>query len=839
MKRSVKRAKAIVSLTVAVGMCAITVNSAVIVTPAQEISINQYKSIDDINLSDFSEWKSGDYLYYSGAYSANASRICLNDYAACMAGNIYTVHISNRKLNVLIREMDSSNNIVKSWNLIEGQKISISSKTVKLAVSIYCPSNEKLDYASYKKMFDEGLKIQFEPQNGLQSANEKLENVNLSDINNWVSGCYSWDDGNFMDYPHRIALNGYKSFSSGKYKITITNSDYRLSIREKDASGKYINSVILKNGDIYVPSANAVDLGLTLYKTGNENAITYDTYKNMFKDGFAVSATKVAEDNTNTSGGNTSNGSAAAQPGEDNKNNTGNEDKNQTGTEDKNNTGNDNLQNNSQNGSQANNEIIENVNLSDINNWISGCYSWNDGKFMNYPQRIALNGYKLFSGKKYRITITNPSYQLTIREKDASGKFINSTVLKNGDVYVPSASAVALGLTLYKTGNESAVTYDTYKNMFKDGFTVSVTNINEYDSSGDKTDTPSDSENKNDNIGGNGSSNSGNNSSNSGNNSSDSVSKEYTNYKDELRDMLESGDMSVHDISKYNLTYQQMDAIYRDLAKGECYLAAQCYNGAFLKTEMANGKVKTVYLYGADKDFPDRYARTKAEIKNAISRVKPEMSDIEKVLTLHDYIVERTTYKAGYGCYYAGNPLAYGWGICSGYSKALQVLLREVGIESYYVSSNQLNHAWIIVKLDGEYYHIDPTWDDTRSKKNGQTGHDYFIRNDHEFRYNAGYRHYDWYSDELNREWGITGRNNTYSTSTKYTNWFVHDITGKILYDNGYWYYAENNSIVKSKIDGSCKSTVVSCDNAAELKALENGVISYMDGNVEKTYKIR
>ena len=41
MKRSVKRAKAIVSLTVAVGMCAITVNSAVIVTPAQEISINQ------------------------------------------------------------------------------------------------------------------------------------------------------------------------------------------------------------------------------------------------------------------------------------------------------------------------------------------------------------------------------------------------------------------------------------------------------------------------------------------------------------------------------------------------------------------------------------------------------------------------------------------------------------------------------------------------------------------------------------------------------------------------------------------------------------------------------
>lgn len=53
--------------------------------------------------------------------------------------------------------------------------------------------------------------------------------------------------------------------------------------------------------------------------------------------------------------------------------------------------------------------------------------------------------------------------------------------------------------------------------------------------------------------------------------------------------------------------------------------------------------------------------------------------------------------------------------VCQGYAKALQLLFLDVGIESVIVTgtvSEGEGHAWVLAKLDGEYYHIDPTWGD-------------------------------------------------------------------------------------------------------------------------------
>ncbi len=69
--------------------------------------------------------------------------------------------------------------------------------------------------------------------------------------------------------------------------------------------------------------------------------------------------------------------------------------------------------------------------------------------------------------------------------------------------------------------------------------------------------------------------------------------------------------------------------------------------------------------------------------------------------------LENKYYKNGvlYACF-AGNEL-----ICGNYAALLNALLYRHGIESYYIRNN--NHAWVLAKIDGQYYYIDPTMIDS------------------------------------------------------------------------------------------------------------------------------
>ncbi len=51
-----------------------------------------------------------------------------------------------------------------------------------------------------------------------------------------------------------------------------------------------------------------------------------------------------------------------------------------------------------------------------------------------------------------------------------------------------------------------------------------------------------------------------------------------------------------------------------------------------------------------------------------------------------------------------------GKAICGGYARAVQYLLQQFGMEATYVTGG--NHAWNLVRLDGEYYYVDATWGD-------------------------------------------------------------------------------------------------------------------------------
>lgn len=121
------------------------------------------------------------------------------------------------------------------------------------------------------------------------------------------------------------------------------------------------------------------------------------------------------------------------------------------------------------------------------------------------------------------------------------------------------------------------------------------------------------------------------------------------------------------------------------------------------------------------------------------------LSDYDRELALHDWMVEWGEYDPGaLSSGPIGNPLPhnddpYGFlvgrkGICLGYSTTFQLLMDLSGIECLTVHgtahAGSDEHAWNLVRLDGEWYAVDVTWDDPVSTYpvpvSSPTAHRYF-----------------------------------------------------------------------------------------------------------------
>lgn len=115
------------------------------------------------------------------------------------------------------------------------------------------------------------------------------------------------------------------------------------------------------------------------------------------------------------------------------------------------------------------------------------------------------------------------------------------------------------------------------------------------------------------------------------------------------------------------------------------------------------------------------------------NNITNSMGTKEKIRIIHDYIINNADYDIlktknkddnTYRSSTAYGVLLQGYGICSGYSDAMAIFLDKLNIINYKISNDQ--HIWNLVYLDGEWLHLDLTWDDPISDSN-ITRDNYFL----------------------------------------------------------------------------------------------------------------
>ena len=118
---------------------------------------------------------------------------------------------------------------------------------------------------------------------------------------------------------------------------------------------------------------------------------------------------------------------------------------------------------------------------------------------------------------------------------------------------------------------------------------------------------------------------------------------------------------------------------------------------------------------------------------------KPQRQQLEAI---HDFILENVRYdklQKSYSHEVIG-PLTQGVGVCEGIAKTVKLLCDGLGIECIVALCHndpergiKYRHAWNVVKLEGKWYHVDATFDN--SLQRGVKRYDYFCLDDkHIFR---------------------------------------------------------------------------------------------------------
>ena len=217
-------------------------------------------------------------------------------------------------------------------------------------------------------------------------------------------------------------------------------------------------------------------------------------------------------------------------------------------------------------------------------------------------------------------------------------------------------------------------------------------------------------------------------------------------------------------------------------------------------------------------------------VDTEIDRIIDEMSAygvnsaFDSALWLHDYLVNRFTYDSRFysedqeisdSAYrYINDVLRNNTAVCSGYTAVYKYVLNKIGVECVSAYNYDELHEWAIVKLGGNWYHVDPTFDDPTfsvdlidMEATGQLGyvsHEMFLLTDSEIeKYDSHHGYY------------VSAVNDVVCNSKKYSNaaWHndVETLVGFVGSDRYYAAYTNSNTVTIYKCGEELSNPTAFC----------------------------
>ncbi|MCR3760006.1 Ig-like domain-containing protein [Clostridium felsineum] len=259
---------------------------------------------------------------------------------------------------------------------------------------------------------------------------------------------------------------------------------------------------------------------------------------------------------------------------------------------------------------------------------------------------------------------------------------------------------------------------------------------------------------------------------------------------------------------------------------------------------------------------------TLSTAKEVLSKIiKPNMTQLEKELAIHDYIVANTQYDTDIfrttdvpaSDYTSYGVLLNHKAVCAGYAEAFKLMCNLEDIPTRTVIDYTINHEWNTVKLnDGNFYQVDVTWDDPLyfNQDVSDISHKYFNISDKQmFADHAIDKNiWDTYaypvaSVDNSEFYSITGEaadNNMVYTSYEgnlsgvdskgNVKVISNDDAKNIIYDNGLLYYISNDCIYRIDTNGQSKVKIAS---KASKMYLYNGDIYYLGSNDWAIHRVK
>ena len=197
----------------------------------------------------------------------------------------------------------------------------------------------------------------------------------------------------------------------------------------------------------------------------------------------------------------------------------------------------------------------------------------------------------------------------------------------------------------------------------------------------------------------------------------------YTN-PDELA--YESvADPSRGEWTKYTSECESQDYTFTMMATGT-------YNFRFhvMDTKAGVTYLRTnTYIQVSSPNYPSVNSIVQSAVAKCISETNG--SDYSKSLWLHDWLLEQLDYDNSLKWSSAESALTRSSGTCQAYERAYAKLLSAAGIENAETRDTYDGHTWNAMKLDGKWYQVDCTWDDSSENYyNFNRTHLYFALSD-------------------------------------------------------------------------------------------------------------